>query len=104
MGSINPVFVTPAAAARRANEIAGGFADSFTLGCGQFCTKPGLVVVPESFDRQLLLDALANRSGGRLLTAGIAEAYARGLEQDRRCRIARGRDPRRPGVHAVACA
>jgi len=80
MGSINPVFVTPAAAARRANEIAGGFADSFTLGCGQFCTKPGLVVVPESFDRQLLLDALANRSGGRLLTAGIAEAYARGLE------------------------
>jgi NADP-dependent aldehyde dehydrogenase len=47
MGSINPVFVTRAASELRATEIAVGLVGSFTLGAGQFCTKPGVVFVPE---------------------------------------------------------
>ncbi len=46
LGSLNPVLVTEQAAAARAEEIAGGLAASYTLGQGQFCTKPGLVLVP----------------------------------------------------------
>ncbi|MFD0802264.1 aldehyde dehydrogenase family protein, partial [Streptomonospora algeriensis] len=43
MGSLNPVFVTEAAARERLDEIAAGFAASMTVGAGQMCTKPGLV-------------------------------------------------------------
>jgi NADP-dependent aldehyde dehydrogenase len=46
LGSTNPVVVTPAAAAERPAEIAEGFVGSFTLGAGQFCTKPGWLLVP----------------------------------------------------------
>lgn len=47
LGSVNPAVVTAAAARRRAEEIASGLVESFTLGTGQFCTKPGVVLVPE---------------------------------------------------------
>ena len=46
LGSLNPVLVTERAAAARADEIAHGLVASYTLGQGQFCTKPGLVLVP----------------------------------------------------------
>ena len=47
MGSVNPVFITQSAAGSRPEQIAAGLIDSFTLGAGQFCTKPGVVFVPE---------------------------------------------------------
>ncbi|MBK3626653.1 aldehyde dehydrogenase family protein, partial [Streptomyces sp. MBT49] len=46
LGSLNPVVVTEAAAAERAETIGSGLAGSMTLGVGQFCVKPGLVLVP----------------------------------------------------------
>jgi NADP-dependent aldehyde dehydrogenase len=46
LGSINPVVVTPGAAAARRDELAEGLVGSFTLGVGQFCTKPGVVFAP----------------------------------------------------------
>jgi NADP-dependent aldehyde dehydrogenase len=46
MGTVNTVVVTPSAAAERPAEIAAGFVGSFTLGMGQFCTKPGLLLAP----------------------------------------------------------
>lgn len=46
LGSINPVVVTPGAAAARLDELADGLTGSFTLGVGQFCTKPGVVFAP----------------------------------------------------------
>ena len=55
LGSVNPVFVTRAAAEARGAEIAKEAVASFTLGAGQFCTKPGVLVVP---DGSPLLDAL----------------------------------------------
>ncbi|MBW4094688.1 MAG: aldehyde dehydrogenase (NADP(+)), partial [Acidobacteria bacterium] len=47
LGSVNPTFVTQAAAAARGQEIAAAFLGSFTMGAGQFCTKPGILLVPE---------------------------------------------------------
>lgn len=46
LGSVNPTVVTPAALAARGAEIAAGYVASFTLGTGQFCTKPGLLFLP----------------------------------------------------------
>src|SRR5581483_9947900 len=46
LGSLNPVVVTEAAAAERAETIGTGLAGSMTLGVGQFCVKPGLVLAP----------------------------------------------------------
>jgi NADP-dependent aldehyde dehydrogenase len=55
LGSVNPVFVTRAAAEARGPEIAAQAVGSFTLGVGQFCTKPGVLLVPEG---STVLDAL----------------------------------------------
>ena len=48
MGSSNPLVVLPEALATRGTEIAKGLFGSFTLGVGQFCTKPGLVYLPQN--------------------------------------------------------
>ncbi|MCX5196556.1 aldehyde dehydrogenase (NADP(+)) [Streptomyces sp. NBC_00249] len=58
LGSLNPVVVTPAAAAERAEEIGSGLAGAVTLGVGQFCVKPGLALVPGGSDGDRLTDAL----------------------------------------------
>ncbi|HEY7596381.1 MAG TPA: aldehyde dehydrogenase (NADP(+)) [Actinophytocola sp.] len=82
MGSVNPAFVTPPAAASRATEIADGYLGSFTLGTGQFCTKPGLLFVPagaaETFESHLVSE-LASRPATRLLNDRIAGGYERRL-------------------------
>ncbi|MEU5217734.1 aldehyde dehydrogenase (NADP(+)) [Streptomyces sp. NPDC020807] len=64
LGSLNPVVLTPAAVAQRAEEIGAGLAGSMTLGAGQFCTKPGFVLAPEGEDGDRFLAAL---------TAGVSE-------------------------------
>ncbi len=79
MGTVNPVFVTPDAGAR-GQEIAAGFVGSFTLGAGQFCTKPGLLFAPAGagiFDA--VLAELAQVEAAPLLTAGIASGYRAGV-------------------------
>jgi len=47
LGSVNPVVVTPGAVKARGAEVAKGYVGSFTLGAGQFCTKPGLLFLPD---------------------------------------------------------
>ncbi|MEX3240003.1 aldehyde dehydrogenase (NADP(+)) [Serratia quinivorans] len=44
MSSINPLIIMPQALAQRGQQIARELVASFTLGCGQFCTKPGLII------------------------------------------------------------
>jgi NADP-dependent aldehyde dehydrogenase len=61
LGSTNPVFVTPGAWAARRDAILAGFVGSFTLGMGQFCTKPGYLVVPAT-SRDELVAGLADAS------------------------------------------
>lgn len=48
LGSVNPAFVLPSAIEARRRDVLEGFVGSFTLGTGQFCTKPGLLFVPET--------------------------------------------------------
>lgn len=81
MGTVNPVLVTPAATASR-DSIAQGFVDSFTLGAGQFCTKPGLILVPagQGF-AESITEAVARVPAAPLLTAGIAAAYEAGIAE-----------------------
>lgn len=64
LGSLNPVVVTEAAAAERAEQIGAGLAGSFTLGNGQFCTKPGLVLVPSGDGGDRVVDALTSAAAG----------------------------------------
>ena len=83
MGSVNPVFLLPSALAHRAEAIAEGLAQSITLGVGQFCTNPGVVLAirGEGFDRLRL--ALAGRIGtagaGVMLYDRLSRSYAAGL-------------------------
>ncbi|WP_433794683.1 aldehyde dehydrogenase family protein [Actinoplanes sp. CA-252034] len=82
LSSLNPVVVTPSAAADRAEKIGAEFAASFTLGAGQFCTKPGLLFVPTgpAGDRLVtaVQQAVADLDPMVMLNAGIADAYQRG--------------------------
>ncbi|MGH9394643.1 MAG: aldehyde dehydrogenase (NADP(+)) [Terriglobales bacterium] len=82
MGSANPVFVLPRALAERGLEIAQGLHTSITQGAGQFCTKPGLLLLPAGDAATPLLlrlgELMAAPTRYTLLTAAIANAYAAG--------------------------
>ncbi|WP_328462661.1 aldehyde dehydrogenase (NADP(+)) [Streptomyces sp. NBC_00448] len=82
LGSLNPVVVTPAAAAERAEQIGTGLAGSFTLGSGQFCTKPGLVLTPAGADGDRLVGALTgaaqDAAAGVLLDGRMRENFLKG--------------------------
>jgi len=78
LGGINAVFVAPKAWATRRPEIIKGYAGSFTLGMGQFCTKPGLLFVPAGDTEALrsqLGEALAGFSPARLLSDRLHAGY-----------------------------
>lgn len=81
LGSLNPVVVTPQAARERAAEIGRGLAGSFTLGAGQFCTKPGLALVPASEDGEaivaVMVEQIRRLAPQVLLNVGIAASYER---------------------------
>jgi 2,5-dioxopentanoate dehydrogenase len=81
MSSGNPVFVLPSALRKGPAALAQSLFGSFTLGAGQLCTKPGLVLVPDSAEGQPFFDelkALVEKSQPfTLLTAGIARQYSR---------------------------
>jgi NADP-dependent aldehyde dehydrogenase len=78
LGSLNPVIVTPAAAAARGEDIVSGFVGSFTLGNGQFCTKPGLLFLPSGHGLEpALAKALADVPGTPLLTPNIRDGFRR---------------------------
>ncbi|MEW1948897.1 aldehyde dehydrogenase (NADP(+)) [Pseudarthrobacter sp902506025] len=78
LGGINAVFVAPGAWSARRAEIIKGYAGSFTLGMGQFCTKPGLLFVPAGDTEALrnqLGEALAGFSPARLLSDRLHAGY-----------------------------
>ncbi|PAW64347.1 MAG: aldehyde dehydrogenase (NADP(+)) [Opitutia bacterium Tous-C1TDCM] len=85
MSSLNPVFLLPAALQERGPALAEGLAGSFTLGVGQFCTKPGLVVGVASPAWDAFVAALAAKAqslpAGTMLHAGIAAAFTAGLAE-----------------------
>jgi len=83
LGSLNPVLVTEQAAAARAQEIADGLVASYTLGQGQFCTKPGLVLVPTGPAGDALTAAVSATAAvvtaGALLDARMREHFLAGF-------------------------
>ncbi|NBM18093.1 aldehyde dehydrogenase (NADP(+)) [Streptomyces sp. GC420] len=85
LGSLNPVVVTEAAAAERAEQIGAGLAGSMTLGVGQFCVKPGLVLAPagEAGDRLLksLTEAVSDTGSGVLLDHRMRDNFVAGVTE-----------------------
>ena len=78
MGSTNPLFVLPGAMRERSAQLAKGVQTSFTMGSGQFCTKPGLVFLPKSESRdfiECLRGLVAEHTTYGMLTSGIAARY-----------------------------
>ncbi len=82
MSSINPVFLLPAVLAQRAETIAQGLIDSVTLGTGQFCTKPGIVIGVAGADferfRAAAQASLEVKAATTMLNSGIHRAYCEG--------------------------
>lgn len=86
MGSTNPLFVLPGALRERGAELAKGLQTSFTLGSGQFCTKPGLVFVPQQGAgdfTDVLRSGVAALGAHGMLTPSIAERYNEAVAQRR---------------------
>ena len=85
MSSVNPTFILPNALAQRSSEIAKGLHASFTMGAGQFCTKPGLVVLPESSDLSGFIENVSVLTKGTpthpLLTRGIKANYEKAITE-----------------------
>ena len=85
LGSINPNFILTGALASRAEALGKAWAASLTMGAGQFCTNPGLVIVTEGAGAEAFiaaakaaLEAVAPQT---MLTEGIASAYNQGAER-----------------------
>ena len=82
MGSINPVFVLPGALKERADKIAEGYIGSVTMGVGQFCTNPAIVLGLKGAELSQFVSSAAAFAAKvppqSMLHRGICEAYEAG--------------------------
>ena len=81
LSSLNPVFILPGAAAERGPEIAAELAASCTLGSGQFCTKPGLVVLVDDGSGRSCLEALKRNFEAQPAGVLLAEPVLAGIQK-----------------------
>lgn len=85
MGSVNPVFVLPGILKENHQTLAEGLSNSVQLGAGQFCTNPGITVLPKLEESTLFEDTLKNSvaasESSTMLTESIHDAYTRSLEK-----------------------
>jgi alpha-ketoglutaric semialdehyde dehydrogenase len=83
MSSVNPVIVLPSALKVRGATVARELAGSVVLGCGQFCTNPGLIIGIRSAEFSEfaagLADAIASQPAQTMLNAGTLRSYTGGL-------------------------
>jgi len=83
MSSINPVFLLDGALATRGADLGRAFVASLTMGSGQFCTNPGLVIAVDGPGLDAFItaarDAVAQAPATPMLTPSIAENYANGV-------------------------
>ncbi|MEV1064955.1 aldehyde dehydrogenase (NADP(+)) [Streptomyces sp. NPDC050263] len=100
LGSLNPVVVTEAAAVERAEDIGAGLAGSMTMGVGQFCVKPGLVLVPSGAAGdglvKSLTDAVSDTDAGVLLDHRMRDNFIAGVAE--RAELADVESPVTPGA------
>jgi alpha-ketoglutaric semialdehyde dehydrogenase len=84
MGSVNPLFILPRALEERGDTIAEGLKGSVTMGNGQFCTKPGVVLAFDdpALDRftEKLKGLMTQQAPGTLLHPGILKSYDEGVK------------------------
>jgi len=85
LGSVNPMFILPTALAAHGEAIAKGWAGSLTMGAGQFCTNPGIVLVLDGPDADAFVKTATEALGGigeqTMLTDGIAAAFRTGSKR-----------------------
>jgi NADP-dependent aldehyde dehydrogenase len=85
LGSVNPMFLLPAALVARGAQIGQGWAASLTMGAGQFCTNPGIAVIVDGPQAQAFIDsakaAVTLVGPQTMLTDGIAEAFRAGCDR-----------------------
>jgi NADP-dependent aldehyde dehydrogenase len=111
MGSINPLLLFPHALQSRADTLAAAYIGSLTLGEGQFCTNPGLLIAiqGEPLDRFVAAaaEALSEHRPSSMLTRGIRDAYNDGLNRTIQCDgvsvLAEGGSTDGRGTRATAC-
>jgi len=96
MGSVNPVVLLPEALKNSAETIAEGFVGSLTLGTGQFCVNPGLVLAVESEDLERFISA----AGAALSKVGAGVLLNKNTQRGYQSGVARLRD--QAGVEQVA--
>lgn len=85
MGSTNPVFILPRALQEQVDSFAKGFSGSVTLGVGQFCTNPGMLIYENSSSAETFTNKLEaefkQTAGGVMLTPHIYQSYNSGVDQ-----------------------
>ena len=80
MGSTNPVFMLPKSLAEQADSLAQGYVNSLTLGVGQFCTNPGLLMIQQNGEFvQNVKNKIAEAVGGTMLTPQMKDAFDSGI-------------------------
>jgi alpha-ketoglutaric semialdehyde dehydrogenase len=83
LGSVNPMFMLPHAISSRGAELGAAWAGSLTMGAGQFCTNPGIVIAVKSTQTDAFIAAakegLQTVLSQTMLTTGIADAYRAGV-------------------------
>lgn len=83
MSSINPMILLPQALQNRGEKIAQELADSVVLGCGQFCTNPGLIIGIKSAEftqlTEKLAEIIAAKPAQTMLNASTLKSYVNGL-------------------------
>ena len=85
MGSVNPVFILPEKVATEGGVLAKQMAGTITLGMGQFCTNPGLIIAIDNEDLpgflQNLKTEIESVGTAKMLHPGIAANYAEKLDK-----------------------
>jgi alpha-ketoglutaric semialdehyde dehydrogenase len=83
MSAVNPVFLLPGRLSAAAADLGTAFVGSLTLGAGQFCTNPGIIIGVDGPDLDRFTaaarDAVSGSSPAPMLTGRIAAAYADGV-------------------------
>ncbi|GAB3630519.1 2,5-dioxovalerate dehydrogenase [Pandoraea terrae] len=82
LSAVNPIFLLPGALAKRAGDLGRQFAASLTMGAGQFCTNPGLLLAVDGPDVDAFIaaagEALTACAAQTMLSPGIHAAYEQG--------------------------
>lgn len=85
LSSVNPVFMLEGALEERGDALVDEYVGSCLMGTGQFCTNPGLVVVPDSPAGQTFISGVAEKfkaaAVGTMLGEGVQKSFAAGVKK-----------------------